>query len=357
MRSSRSHGSRVLLALAVASLSPLLASASPALSKATKTPTPKKPHAVTGVIRDFHGFAGTLSATVNPDGLETVYYFEYGPTTSYGSKTLPVSIGSGYTSVKVSQPINGLLVGFHYRVIAVNKDGESIGKDEAIAEAKKRLRIAFAKSKSREHLTGYRGSYVLSGTLTGLGSANHAIELQAKAYPFKAGFVTVGPTTATTTTGSFAFQISQMTQSTEFRVVALGARQLNSPTVTVHVAVNVTIHVRSVSQAGLARVYGTVSPAVAGGVVIELLRPAKETGKREATGPKAVPVGATKLKRATVSLSRFSAVVGVPTTGYYRVYVRLAKGGPLVSGYSRDILIRTHKPVKKKSKGKGKKKG
>jgi len=355
--SFRRENSTVAYSLAVASLIALLAFAAPALSSTGRTPTPKKPRAVTGGVKDFHTFSGTLDATVDPEGLPTTYYFEYGPTTTYGSKSTPVAVGSGFTPVKVGQIVNGLLGGWHYRVLATNADGQTIGKDRVITEASKRLKFTFPiKAKSHDRLTGYEGTYVLSGTLTGSGGGNHAVELQANPYPFKVGFAPVGPVVSTGPSGAFSFRIAKMTENTEFRVVAPGPRALNSASMTVYVAVNVTIHVHSISHAGLARVYGTVAPATAGQVVVEILKPAKEDSRREASGPRAQPVGASKLKRATSALSRFSTVVSLPSTGYYRVYVRLAKGGPLVSGYSRDILIRTSKPAKSKAKAKAKKK-
>jgi hypothetical protein len=68
-----------------------------------------------------------LSATVNPNGSATSYYFEYGTTTAYGS-TVPVphaAIGSGTADQVVSQRIEDLFAGttYHYRVVAYNGVG------------------------------------------------------------------------------------------------------------------------------------------------------------------------------------------------------------------------------------------
>jgi hypothetical protein len=76
----------------------------------------------------------TLNATVNPEGLETTYQFEYGPTTSYGTK-LPASatsVGSGMKNVKVAQPVAGLATEttYHYRIKATNSTGTTYGEDE-----------------------------------------------------------------------------------------------------------------------------------------------------------------------------------------------------------------------------------
>jgi hypothetical protein len=349
MRSFRVNRLGVLQMIVLASLATTLALASPALSS-TATTKSGKPHVSTGGVAHVHETSGQLSGTVNPEGLQSTFYFQYGPTAAYGSQTPTVTLAAGSTSVKVGQTVSGLLPGYHYRLVASNKDGQVDGKDKTFTGAAKRLKFEFAKQKGRDRVTSYRGTYILSGTLTGIGNGNHPVMLQANPYPYKGTFAAVGPITATNAAGAFSFHISQLTQSTKFRLEAVGARPIYSSPLTVSVAVKVTIHVRSVAHASLARVYGTVAPAVAGVVIVEVMRPAKETSKREASGPRAVAVGATKLKRATATLSRFSVVLSLPGTGHYRVYVKLAKG-PLVSGNSPNILVRILTPP---TKGKGK---
>lgn len=352
MRNFRTNRVTVWHVLALASVAIALASAAPALSKTT-APKTGKPQISTGGVGH-----GQLNGSVNPNGFATAYYFQYGPTTAYGSQTPTVNLAAGTTIVKVGQTVNGLLPGYHYRLVASNQDGQSVGKDKAVGSSQKRLKFIFAKIKGSGRLAGYRGTYILNGTLTGLGNGNHQIALQSNPYPYKAAYTTVGSAIATNAAGGFSFRISQLTQSTKFRVEVLGTRPSYSAALLVDVAVSVTIHVRAATHAGLARVYGTVAPATVGEVIVEVLKPGKETVKREATGPRAVPVGATKLRRATATLSRFSIVLKIPSTAHYRAYVRLAKG-PLVSGNSPNILIRTSvTPTKsKKGKGKPKKKG
>lgn len=73
----------------------------------------------------------TLNGSVNPNGLATNYYFEWGATIAYGNTTSSVAAGSGSTSINVTAPITGLTSGttYHYRVVAVNADGTSSGSD------------------------------------------------------------------------------------------------------------------------------------------------------------------------------------------------------------------------------------
>jgi len=79
------------------------------------------------------GTEATLKGTVNPNGKATTYRFEYGKTTSYGTK-VPVpdgSAGSGSENVAVSQTIKGLTAGetYHFRVVASNSEGTANGSD------------------------------------------------------------------------------------------------------------------------------------------------------------------------------------------------------------------------------------
>jgi hypothetical protein len=82
----------------------------------------------------------TLHGGVNPEGYETKYYFEYGTTTSYGSKTAEASAGAGTTKVEVSKTITGLLgnTKYHYRLVATNGGGPVVdGSDLTFTTAAK----------------------------------------------------------------------------------------------------------------------------------------------------------------------------------------------------------------------------
>ncbi len=76
-----------------------------------------------------------LNGLVDPNGAETSYRFEYGPTTSYG-KSVPVPEGSvGTSSLKeVSQTVTVTEPGiYHYRVAATNSVGTVHGEDATFA--------------------------------------------------------------------------------------------------------------------------------------------------------------------------------------------------------------------------------
>lgn len=75
-----------------------------------------------------------LNGQVNPNGLDTTWYFEYGPTTGYGSQVpaTPVDAGSGTSSVAVDEVLSGLSPGtWHFQLVASNAAGTVYGGDQA----------------------------------------------------------------------------------------------------------------------------------------------------------------------------------------------------------------------------------
>jgi hypothetical protein len=113
------------LALAVATGCAVLALlAPPALAAG-------EPVASTGNATAITPTSATVNGTVNPEGQSTTYYFEYGTTTSYGTRTSTADAGSGTADVKVSTAIELLTPNttYHYRVVASNASGTTLGAD------------------------------------------------------------------------------------------------------------------------------------------------------------------------------------------------------------------------------------
>jgi hypothetical protein len=89
------------------------------------------PSAVTGPVSAVGATSATVTGTVDPGGVATNWYVEYGTSTAYGSKTAAKSAGSGTSAVAVSVPLSGLAQGttYHYRVVATSSAGTSHGSD------------------------------------------------------------------------------------------------------------------------------------------------------------------------------------------------------------------------------------
>src|SRR5438477_5391605 len=119
---------RVTTALAV------LACGGAALSGASSlAATSTAPAVLTGGASHVHGTSALLSGSVNPRGLETTYFFEYGPTTAYGLHTATGNAGKGTVPIKVGLTATTLRTGYHYRLVATNKTGTTRGKDRVFA--------------------------------------------------------------------------------------------------------------------------------------------------------------------------------------------------------------------------------
>lgn len=72
-----------------------------------------------------------LHCIVGPNGAATTVFFEYGPTTSYGSQTATQPLGSGLTAVGGSGVLSALLPNttYHARAVAANTGGATNGPD------------------------------------------------------------------------------------------------------------------------------------------------------------------------------------------------------------------------------------
>jgi Ca2+-binding RTX toxin-like protein len=98
------------------------------------------PEVETGGATAVKATTATIEGTVDPEGSATTYYFEYGPTTAYGTKipASPKAVGTGFATVAVNQALTGLTQGttYHYRLVATNGAGTETGFDQTFVTLK-----------------------------------------------------------------------------------------------------------------------------------------------------------------------------------------------------------------------------
>ena len=73
--------------------------------------------------------SATLNGTVNPNGLSTIAWFQWGTTTNYGNLTTSTNVGSGTNAIAVSSAVSGLQSGtrYYYLLTASNSLGTVSG--------------------------------------------------------------------------------------------------------------------------------------------------------------------------------------------------------------------------------------
>jgi hypothetical protein len=122
---------RTVRHLARRKVAPLGAAAGLLLVLAAPAAAATAPTAITGPVTAIGATIATLSGTVNPNGTSTTWYFEYGATTTYGTKTPVANAGAGTANIGVSANIGSLTGGttYHYRIVATSTAGTTNGAD------------------------------------------------------------------------------------------------------------------------------------------------------------------------------------------------------------------------------------
>jgi hypothetical protein len=358
-----------LPALALAALALALPLASQAASGSADAKTEPGPPILSLATVRVGGTTAVLSGSVDPRTYATTYYFEYGAGSSTLQPTPSVTIEAGKTeAIRVSQTVTGFLAGYHYRLVAKSNGVTRETKERVytVKTAKKKTEFVLPKTFQPIPLGG---TFVVSGTLTGTGSANRAIVLQATPYPYTVPYADLGTQLLTGPSGAFSFRVTNLLSATKFRVETVGPLPVVSRVVPAQVTVRVVLKARSSGHKGLVRLYGTVTPAEVGAkVFIELEKVAKpkdekpgklekpeKPGRAEKEKGEKPPSFSTKfdtvVKRGTKAISRFSVVVSVRDTGRYRAFVQVNPGA-VGSGASSTVTLHgTSAKAKKKKKG------
>lgn len=115
--------------------------------------------------------SAVLRADINPNGLATTGYFEYGTTTGYGTTASSIDIGADTAIHTVSVDILGLDpdTTYHFRFRAENSAGETLGLDQTFETARAMATISGNISIS---IAGH----------TGLAAANATVSLKGTGY-------------------------------------------------------------------------------------------------------------------------------------------------------------------------------
>ncbi len=275
------------------------------------------PTATTGAASDVGATTATLNASVFPSKEATTYYFEYGTTTAYGTRTPDGGPVGGNAGKSVSADLTGLAPSttYHARVVATNASGTVQGADVAFtttAAVPGAPGVTLAADKAA---VTFGNPVTLTGTVTGNGAGGAKVALAQQLYPFSMPFDDVGDATADGA-GAFSFTATPAV-ATRYRVEAKSSPPVTSAEVTVGVRVRVGLKVsdKTPRRGQRVRFSGLVTPAHDGTAV--------KVQRRTSNGWKTLksPVLATATPLSGVARSKYSTRLRVRSTGRYRAVV------------------------------------
>ena len=95
------------------------------------------PIVATGAPSGLATSAGTVNATVNPNGASTSYGIDYGTSATYGSASSTLSLAPAASAQSIAVALSGLAASttYHFRVVATNSAGTTDGPDETFTTA------------------------------------------------------------------------------------------------------------------------------------------------------------------------------------------------------------------------------
>ena len=204
---------------AVASAANATLDASTGSTGATSTPAPG-PTVATGSASAVSTSTATLNGTVNPGGLDTTYYFEYGTSpTNLSSTTASADAGSGSGPVPVSVPVSGLVPSqsYYFALVATNSAGTN---DGSLA--------LFAATAATPVATTGQASSIGSTTATVGGTVNPGALVTTDYFEYGTSATNLSSRTATFNDGSGSGSVSRTSTlhglkpntTYEFRLVA-----------------------------------------------------------------------------------------------------------------------------------------
>ena len=287
------------------------------------------PAAATNAPQEITATSATLRGTVNPNNEPTTWYFEYGPTKSYGSRTdTQGPTGATKGNVAVSTAVIGLAPAttYHFRVVAVNGSGTKLGGDKTFKTTTPVSLVASPR------VIAFSRPTALSGQVGGPKAAGVKVTLQQDPAPYDARDFKAVATATTDAAGRFSFTQTPGA-NVAYRVVAATNPKATSPTVIVGVRnlVSLTLSTAHPKRGRSVVFRGTVGPKHDGQLV--------RVQKRVTGGWRTVARGVLGASPNS-QLSAFSVRVRVRRNGVYRAYV----GGDVANlpGWSRRRAIRVH---------------
>ena len=296
------------------------------------------PTATTTAATAITATTATLNGTVSPNGETTNYFFEYGTTTSYGTKTTTTEAKGNANDKPVSADVTGLAPSttYNYRIVATNPSGTVSGANMTFTTPATGPNTNTLSIATSNRVVRFGRPTTISGTLTGPNSANAVVTLEENPAPYTGVFKSTGLTATTDATGKYSIVVSPA-RNTKYRVsTGKGKDTTTSGEVTVRVRVKVTLGIsdRTPSIGQRVRFAGHVTPGHDGKIARIQRRTATGRWRTIATTTlvAASPVGSTPR-------SKYSKRIRIRKNGTYRVRVAPADGDHIAGNSRRKSVV------------------
>jgi hypothetical protein len=310
----------MLFALALALLVPATASAA-------------KPAVTTGAAASVAQSTATLNGKVDANGKATTYFFQLGTTKVYTVSTAETPAGARASAVRVAVPVGGLAPNtlYHYRLVAKNADGQTLGADRTFKTRRQPLGVTLT---ATPNPLAPGASTALVGQLTGTNNANRDVVLQSNPFPYTQGFVNTGNPLVTDALGNFSFPVLAVPVTTQFRVLMPQRQDVASPIVIVGTALQVTTRTKRVERhrhSVSVRFRGDIRPA-APGVRVDIQKLRNDVW---------TTIAHTRAQSEDSSRSSYSTRVRLFRSGTFRVVAE--SDGAFVTGLGRPIGMKVRR--------------
>lgn len=317
---------RAAAALAAAAV---LLVAAPAALGATK------PTVSTGAAHSIAPTSAVVTGTVNPGGLPTTFYVQYGPTKAYGLQSGTGELAPSASSHPVAIPLSNLAANtlYHYRVVAGNDAGFVMGADRTLTTA--RVPLSLGQIVVTPSPVPYGSAATLQGILSGTGNGGREVVLQASTWPFLAGYAQVGNPEVTLANGAYTFVLPPLLVDANFRVVTTSSPAVVSSVAYVGVSVQVSARARvhRLRRGAQVTVSGRVAPAE-NGALVYIQKLFGRSGWRT--------LRTVRARGTTGNFSVYSGTARVSRGGFFRAFARIADNGHL-SAASGPLLVSTRR--------------
>lgn len=314
---------RLTLSLLVAAVA-LSLGAAPALAA--------KPRASTDGVTDVTPVGATFLGSIDPRGLASSGFFQYGTTTKYAQRTPSQSAGLNPGLFPLRASVTGLKsdTTYHFRVVGENKDGRTNGKDLVFKTAAPTTTPVFTPNPAP-----YGDPVIVSGVIVGSGAGGADVSLFGRPFPFTDPFTKFGNTVVADPSGAYQFVLTNALNTAQFQVQAQTNPAFTSSIQTLEVASKISLSVvGKVRRGHKVRFHGLVAPGQ-DGVVVDIQ-------KRQRSG-KYKRFASTTLKHRLDGRSGYSVRKTLRKRGIFRAVVK-SPGGAVVGAATgaHSIAVKRH---------------